>query len=974
MGRASSAGSSACARTRRACSSASPAPRTATTAAATTTGVVASRTVASSAADAVTTAGAATAPARHVPGDPPSRTASASASAGSSNTGAGDRGRPRAQVQQLAVQHAEAVERRLRRERTPGRAAQPPRLRRRRAPVRPGRLADQLQHHRDELGDRHVGGQREIHPSPRRQHAGPAPPAGRDGMRGRGAHGGRLLADGGLVRTGPADPERLPVSAHRRARRGRSVRTGDREPMGSTVGLRRPRRDAPHVPGGELVAGGAAGAGAGGAGRDAERLLPLVMVGCSLVFVLGARKPTSWLFGGMFAFSALGMMAAGGGRGARRAHRPDRRGPPRLPALPRPCSARGCRASRPSSDACWRRCTRTRRRGPRVLAAERLWERRPSDPDFGQLRVGRGPQRLATRLTAPQTGPVEGLEPISALALRRFLRRYSVVPDLPVACRHGSSATVRLEPDRRPDDLAPARALARALVAQYALWHSPADAQLAVVAPPAAGAGWEWAKWLPHTAHPRLTRRRRPASDAHRATADTVRRWWARRAPVGGRAAPARRDGRRVRRGRAPWAGAAGRHACCGSGRRPGTRAAPSVVRLTRRRRAAGPRAARTASHRWHRAAGRVSPSAEAAALARRLARYRPGGRSPCRRGRRRARVRAARPARARRPGPARVAALRAAGRGRRRPAAGAASASDERGRPGAARPQGVRTGRQRAARAVHRRHRFRQVRAAAHARARPGRHALADELNLVLVDFKGGATFLGFADLPHVSAVITNLADELTLVDRMADALAGRDHPPPGAAAGGGQPGEPRRLRRRPPRPARAAAAARAAHRGRRVLRAARPAPRADRPDGHDRPARPLAGPAPAARLAAPRRGPAARAGVAPVVPHRAAHVLRVGVAGRARRAGRAPAAADARARRSSPRAPTSSSGSAPPTCPARAQRRTAAPSGAPPARAARALPVPGRRPVAACRAGSAAPRRADAGRPRPRPSGWIR
>ncbi|GEL22772.1 hypothetical protein PSU4_17260 [Pseudonocardia sulfidoxydans NBRC 16205] len=51
--------------------------------------------------------------------------------------------------------------------------------------------------------------------------------------------------------------------------------------------------------------------------------------------------------------------------------------------------------------------------------------------------------------------------------------------------------------------------------------------------------------------------------------------------------------------------------------------------------------------------------------------------------------------------------------------------------------------------------------------------HSPAD-LNLVLVDFKGGATFLGLSALPHVSAVITNLADELTLVDRMADALAG--------------------------------------------------------------------------------------------------------------------------------------------------------------------------------------------------------
>jgi S-DNA-T family DNA segregation ATPase FtsK/SpoIIIE len=41
-------------------------------------------------------------------------------------------------------------------------------------------------------------------------------------------------------------------------------------------------------------------------------------------------------------------------------------------------------------------------------------------------------------------------------------------------------------------------------------------------------------------------------------------------------------------------------------------------------------------------------------------------------------------------------------------------------------------------------------------------------------VDFKGGATFLGLDELPHTSAVITNLADEAALVDRMQDALHG--------------------------------------------------------------------------------------------------------------------------------------------------------------------------------------------------------
>jgi S-DNA-T family DNA segregation ATPase FtsK/SpoIIIE len=48
------------------------------------------------------------------------------------------------------------------------------------------------------------------------------------------------------------------------------------------------------------------------------------------------------------------------------------------------------------------------------------------------------------------------------------------------------------------------------------------------------------------------------------------------------------------------------------------------------------------------------------------------------------------------------------------------------------------------------------------------------DLLNLVLVDFKGGATFLGLDPLPHVAAVITNLEEELAMVDRMRDALAG--------------------------------------------------------------------------------------------------------------------------------------------------------------------------------------------------------
>ena len=51
------------------------------------------------------------------------------------------------------------------------------------------------------------------------------------------------------------------------------------------------------------------------------------------------------------------------------------------------------------------------------------------------------------------------------------------------------------------------------------------------------------------------------------------------------------------------------------------------------------------------------------------------------------------------------------------------------------------------------------------------------DELNLVLIDFKGGATFLGLDGLHHIAATITNLADEAHLVARANDALAGEIH-----------------------------------------------------------------------------------------------------------------------------------------------------------------------------------------------------
>ena len=116
--------------------------------------------------------------------------------------------------------------------------------------------------------------------------------------------------------------------------------------------------------------------------------------------------------------------------------------------------------------------------------------------------------------------------------------------------------------------------------------------------------------------------------------------------------------------------------------------------------------------------------------------------------------------------------------------------------------------------------------------------------LNFVLVDFKGGATFAGMAGMPHVSAIITNLADELDPRRPHAGRPRRRDDPPPGAAPRVRQLRLAARLREGPRvgRPARPRAAAQPAHRLRRVQRTALRQAGVHRPVRRDRPARPVA------------------------------------------------------------------------------------------------------------------------------------
>ncbi len=538
-----------------------------------------------------------------------------------------------------------------------------------------------------------------------------------------------------------------------------------------TLAIPRPRREPLPDPSGELVLEAPPEPEKLVPAGILTRLLPLVMLVGSVGFiaVLGVDNPTSWLFAGMFAISTVGMLASGGGRGgAARASSLDegRRDYLRYLGQVRrrvrevaDAQRHAAESAHPEPDA-W----------PAVLAAGRLWERGPTDADFGHVRVGLGAQRLARRLVAPQTGPPDAIEPVTALALRRFLVAHMVVPDLPIAVALRESATVWLEPG--DGDAGAVRALARAVVAQYVVWHSPADARLLVVAEPWALPEWDWVKWLPHNAHPRHSD---GAGPLRMITSDAAvaRRWWpaepASRAP--GQREPhllVVADG--IVDGLDPWAAVAG-VTVVRLGAAAGPRSAPSVVRL------------RVAVDRLERVVDPAEPPvlvgvpdamepAQAAALARRLARYRPTGTGPTN-----DRVLSA-PGLpgllGLRPGAAGIDALRLRWSSDEEDRLRVPLGVDERGVPvvldlkeaaqGGTGPHGLCIGATGSGKSELLRTLVLGL-AATHA---------PEALNFVLVDFKGGATFLGLAAMPHVSAVITNLADELTLVDRMADALAG--------------------------------------------------------------------------------------------------------------------------------------------------------------------------------------------------------
>jgi S-DNA-T family DNA segregation ATPase FtsK/SpoIIIE len=272
----------------------------------------------------------------------------------------------------------------------------------------------------------------------------------------------------------------------------------------STQGfVRRLRVVPPRMPGGEVNLAAPPEVPRAVPGNLAMRLMPFVMIVAvvgmiALMITVGgrdlARNPMFLIFPMMMIMSMAGMFMGGGARTGKAAAELNEERKDYFSYLA------NLRDESDDTGSQQRTALEWSHPDPRaltdVVGTRRMWERRPTDADYCHVRVGVGTHRLATRLLAPETGPPEDLEPVSTVALRRFVKTHSVVHALPTAVSMRAFPTITFEGDRKL-----VQQLVRAMVLELCTFHGPDHVQIAVVTANPDGENWSWVKWLPHAQH-----------------------------------------------------------------------------------------------------------------------------------------------------------------------------------------------------------------------------------------------------------------------------------------------------------------------------------------------------------------------------------------------------------------------------------------------------------------------------------------
>ncbi|MET9312000.1 type VII secretion protein EccCa [Kribbella sp. NPDC003505] len=128
----------------------------------------------------------------------------------------------------------------------------------------------------------------------------------------------------------------------------------------------------------------------------------------------------------------------------------------------------------------------------------RLWERRRTDSDFLRVRCGTGRIPVGSATVTQHPGAaMDPPDPFMMAEAQAVVRRFALMPEMPLTVPLDQAGNVSVVGDR--DGVV---TVARSLLLQSAVFHAPEDVELAACFPPAAMKDWDWLNWLPHVLDP----------------------------------------------------------------------------------------------------------------------------------------------------------------------------------------------------------------------------------------------------------------------------------------------------------------------------------------------------------------------------------------------------------------------------------------------------------------------------------------
>ena len=132
-----------------------------------------------------------------------------------------------------------------------------------------------------------------------------------------------------------------------------------------------------------------------------------------------------------------------------------------------------------------------------VIGTDRMWEITPTSEEFTVLRYGLGDIKLAARIMIPEVEAGTFLEPVSWVSTLRFLQHQSTAKGMPTTLTVARFPRICFCGDR---DVA--LGMVRSMLIRAAVTHGPDNLAIVLLTDDTDCPDWSWMKWLPHNQHP----------------------------------------------------------------------------------------------------------------------------------------------------------------------------------------------------------------------------------------------------------------------------------------------------------------------------------------------------------------------------------------------------------------------------------------------------------------------------------------